>query len=158
MPKRRGHVNEERNGILRCLTTLVATLSLFIFAPPALSNLAPPTAQKLTAAALAFRTRVYAREPCLARIIDVEDPTWDPTVSFGGGHDINNSYGLGQGNPGTKTARFSYTVGRHRAGDPVGPGWATDRVQELAWMRNYAIGRYGSECGALEYRLAHGSY
>lgn len=88
----------------------------------------------------------------------MEDPSWDPTISYGGRHDINDSYGLGQGNPGTKTVRYTYTVGRHRAGDPVGPGWATDRGAELAWMRNYAIGRYGSECGAWEYRRAHGSY
>lgn len=132
-------------------------LTVFVLARPAWPA-APPTSHDLTPAAQAFRGRVYAKEPCLARIIDVEDPSWDPTISYGGGHNLNDSYGLGQGNPGTKTARYSYTVGRHRAGDQVGPGWSTDRVQELAWMRNYSIGRYGSECGAWDWRRTHGSY
>lgn len=105
-----------------------------------------------------LRQLVYRTHPCLAAIIDVEDPSWDPTISYGGGHNVNDSYGLGQANPGTKTARYSYTNSGHRAGELTGPNWRTSVWVQLRWASNYAIGRYGSECLALSYRRAHGSY
>lgn len=102
---------------------------------------------------------MYRREPCLAKIIDVEDPSWDPTVDYGGGHgNTTESYGLPQGNPGTKMARYAYTVGKHRPGDLTSSDWATNPLTQIAWMRNYAIGKYGSECGAWDYRRRNGSY
>jgi len=90
-----------------------------------------------------FRAYMERTHPCLARIIDVEDPSWDPTVDFGGGHgNTSESYGIGQANPGTKMA-------------PYGRDWATNPWTQLRWMVAYAR-RYGSECGALAYRRAHG--
>lgn len=147
-----------RRLVIRALAVIPAALTILVLVSPA-RPAAPPTSHHLTPAARAFRERVYAKEPCLARIIDVEDGDWDPTEDFGGGHgNTSESYGLPQGNPGSKMAFYSYTVGRHRPGDRTGPDWATSMVTQLAWMRNYAIGKFGSECGALSYRLAHGSY
>jgi len=84
------------------------------------------------------RAAINRAHPCLARIIDREDPSWDPTISWHGGHDVNNSYGLGQANPGTKMA-------------PYGRDWRTNPWTQVRWMRAYAVGRYGSECGALAF-------
>lgn len=158
LPVRRLPTHPTGRSLIRYFAITVAAITVAVLATSALADKAPPTSQHLTAQAAAFRVKVYAKEPCLAHIIDVEDPSWDPTISYHGGHNINDSYGLGQGDPGTKTARYTYTVGRHRAGDPVGPGWSTGLVPELAWMRNYSIGRYGSECDAWDFRRWHGSY
>ena len=106
-----------------------------------------------------LRELVYRTHPCLAQIIDWEHSGWDPTVDYGGGHgNTRESYGLPQGNPGSKMARYSYTNSGHKAGDPTGPDWATNPWTQLRWMINYSIGRYGSECLARDYRRAHGSY
>ncbi len=91
-----------------------------------------------------LRALVERVHPCLAGIIDVEDPSWDPTVDYGGGHgNVYESYGLGQANPGTKMASY-------------GADWRTNPWTQLRWMVAYADGRYGSECGALGFRRAHG--
>lgn len=79
----------------------------------------------------------------MAANVDVEDPQWDPTVSYGGGHNVNDSYGLGQANPGTKMAAY-------------GAAWRTSATVQMRWMAAYATGRYGSECSALAFRRAHG--
>ena len=73
----------------------------------------------------------------------MEDPTWDPTASWNGGHDPHDSYGLGQANPGSKMARF-------------GRDWRTNPWTQIRWMRAYAISRYGGECAAAAFRLQHG--
>lgn len=89
-----------------------------------------------------FRAYVERAHPCLARIIDVEGD-WDPTVDYGGGHgDVDESYGIGQANPGRKMA-------------PYGRDWRTSPWTQLRWMVDYAR-RYGSECDALAFRRANG--
>ena len=92
-----------------------------------------------------LRTLVYRSHPCLAHIIDHEDGRWDPTISFGGGHNPNDSYGLGQANPGTKMAAF-------------GPDWRTNPWTQLRWMRAYAVARYGSECAAWAFWQRNGEW
>lgn len=89
-----------------------------------------------------LRTLVYRTHPCLAQIIDREDPRWDPTVSYGGGHNIYDSYGLVQANPGTKMVS-------------AGADWRTNPWTQIRWGIGYANGRYGSECGALAFWRAH---
>lgn len=79
----------------------------------------------------------------MARIIDREDGRWDPTISFGGGHNTKDSYGLVQANPGTKMAS-------------AGADWRTNPWTQLRWGIGYANARYGSECGALTFWLGHG--
>lgn len=101
---------------------------------------------------------LHRTNPCLAQIVDVEDGTYQPTRSFGGYGDFNASYGLGQADPGTKMVGFSYTVGTEHAGQSPGPRWATDLWTQLRWMRNYVLGRYGSYCGARDFRMANGYY
>jgi hypothetical protein len=88
-----------------------------------------------------LRALVYRSHPCLARIIDREDRSWDPTVSFGGGHNVHDSYGLGQANPGTKMAAF-------------GRDWRTNPWTQLRWMESYAA-RYGGECAAWAFWRTH---
>lgn len=144
---------------IKLLAVIPAALAILVLARPAWPEPAPPTSYPLTPAAKQFRARVYAKEPCLAKIVDVEDGWWDATVDHGGGHgNTAQSYGIPQAYPGTKLQVYTYTVGRHRAGDPTGPDWRTNAVLQLAWMRNYAIGKFGSECAALASRLANGSY
>ncbi len=111
---------------------LVAAALSFVVASP----VAGASPQKL-------RAVVYRSHPCLARIIDKEDGSWDPTVNFGGGHgDTSISYGLGQANPGTKMARF-------------GRLWRTSPWVQLRWMVAYATTRYGGECAAWAWWQAH---
>lgn len=104
---------------------------------------APPTAHHLTRGQARLRDATYRTHPCLARIVDVEDPQWDPTISFGGRHDPGSSYGLPQANPGTKMV----TAGRD---------WLTNPWTQLRWAGDYARARYGSECAAWAYRSSHG--
>jgi hypothetical protein len=93
-----------------------------------------------------LRTLVYRTHPCLARIVDREDGSWDTTVNYGGGHgNTSISYGLGQANPGTKMA-------------PYGADWRTNPWTQLRWMRGYARARYGSECAAWAYWQAHSEW
>ena len=88
------------------------------------------------------RAAVYRTDPCLAHIVDHEDGTWDPTRSFGGGHNVNGSYGLGQANPGWKMA-------------PYGKDWRTNPFTQLRWAKAYANGRYGSTCAAWAFWQTH---
>lgn len=93
-----------------------------------------------------LRAVVYRSHPCLAHIVDVEDGRWDPTVNYGGGHgNVNESYGLGQANPGTKMAKY-------------GRDWRTNAWTQLRWMHAYAVSHYGSECGAWAWRRTHYSW
>lgn len=88
--------------------------------------------------------RTYAG-PCLASIFDREDPSWDPTISYGGGHNIYDPYGLGQANPGTKMA-------------PFGADWRTNPYTQIRWARSYALQRYGGECAAWAHWQANWSW
>lgn len=90
-----------------------------------------------------LRQLIYRTHPCLARIVDVEDHTWDPTISYGGGHNVNDSYGLWQANPGTKMKS-------------AGKDWRTNPWTQLRWAVSYANSRYGSECQAWQFRATHG--
>lgn len=92
-----------------------------------------------------LRAAVYQTDPYLARIIDREDGRWDPTISYGGGHNPYDSYGLCQANPGTKMAS-------------AGPDWRTNVWTQLRWCRAYAISRYGSEANAWAYWQAHSGW
>ncbi len=91
-----------------------------------------------------LRAQTYRTDPCLAWIVDREDPTWDPTIDFGGGHgNTGQSYGLVQANPGTKMAS-------------AGPDWRTNPVTQLRWAREYARARYGGTCAARWFWQSHG--
>jgi hypothetical protein len=91
-----------------------------------------------------LRADTYRTDPCLAWIVDREDPSWDPTIDFGGGHgNVYESYGLVQANPGTKMAS-------------AGADWRTNPRTQLAWGRSYARARYGSTCAAKAYWQGHG--
>ena len=92
-----------------------------------------------------MRAAITRAHPCLARIIDREDPSWDPTISWHGGHNVNDSYGLGQANPGTKMA-------------PFGKAWRTSPWVQLRWMVAYAVARYHSECGAWAFWQRNGEW
>lgn len=85
--------------------------------------------------------RQYAGR-CLARIIDREDPSWNPRQWNTSG---SGAYGLPQALPGYKMA----TAGRD---------WRTNPFTQIKWMRRYARGRYGSECAALQHSLSYGWY
>ena len=90
-------------------------------------------------------------------VVDVEGGRWQATESYGGSYgNTEESYGLPQADPGTKMAYWPYTVGHERAGTPTPGDWATNPWTQLAWARNYAIGRYGSVCAAWQYRDANG--
>lgn len=95
---------------------------------------------------------------CLARIVDREDSRWDPTISWGGGHKVTDSYGLGQADPGTKTAVYTYTFGIHHAGEATGAAWATSMTIQWSWSWNYAGGRYGSPCAAWDHWQANSGW
>lgn len=132
-------------SVLRYLASLAAFAAALVLVLPGRAQ-APPTSHHLTPAARAFREQTYRTHPCLAHIVDVEDGDWDPTVDYGGGHgNTSESYGLPQANPGTKMGG-------------AGADWASSRRTQLRWMKGYAVGRYGSECGAWAYRASHGSY
>lgn len=129
---------------MRFFAIIAALVSLLILVPVARSapSKAPPTSywRHMTPAARAFREATWRTHPCLAEIIDrFENGWWDPTLSYGGGHDSSRAYGLGQATPGTKMA-------------PYGSDWRTSRATQLRWMVAYAVSRYGSECGALAAR------
>lgn len=127
---------------MRWLALLTASLTVAVLARPAYPAPMPPPRAHLTTEATVFRAATWRTDPCLVPIIDHEDPSWDPTISYGGGHNVNDSYGLGQANPGTKMASF-------------GADWATSRSTQLRWARAYAVARYGSECAAWGYWQAH---
>lgn len=92
-----------------------------------------------------LRAYVYRTDPCLAHIIDHEDGRWDPTINYSGGHgDVNESYGLGQANPGTKMAAY-------------GRDWRTNPWTQLRWARAYAR-KFGGTCGAWSWWQGHGSW
>lgn len=84
---------------------------------------------------------------CLATIIEWETAgTWDPTISYGGGHgNTSVAYGLPQAYPGTKMAS-------------AGPDWRTNPKTQIRWMIRYATDRYGSPCGAYVNRRDKGTY
>lgn len=75
--------------------------------------------------------RAYAG-PCLAAIIDREDPSWSPTQWNTTG---SGAYGLPQALPDSKMAS-------------AGPHWATDPYTQIRWAHGYAVERYGSDCAA----------
>lgn len=97
-----------------------------------------------------LRAYVYRTDPYMAHIIDGEDPCWDPTVSFHGcvsmgrsdRHDVTQSYGLCQADPGTKM-------------ESAGHDWRTNPVTQLRWCDQYAVSRYGSEAAAWVFWQQH---
>ena len=128
----------EGNGDLRRLLT---PLLVFVFCPAAFA--APPGS---------VRSTLYRSEPCLAAIVNREDPDWQPTTYNGGSHwrpgtpfDTSRSYGLPQADPGSKMAS-------------AGADWRTNPVTQLRWMRGYVDGRYGSACAAWAFWQANGWY
>lgn len=78
---------------------------------------------------------------CLARIVSKENTRWITTLDYGGGHgNVYEAYGIPQSNPGTKMATH-------------GPDWRTNPITQIRWMEDYTIGRYGSPCQAMAFRL-----
>lgn len=94
---------------------------------------------------LSFREYVRRHHPCLYPIFDRETGgTWSPTIDYGFGHgNVFEAYGIPQANPGYKMAS-------------AGPDWRTNPYTQLRWAVGYAVGRYGSECGALAHHNANG--
>jgi hypothetical protein len=97
--------------------------------------LATPAQARLSPQRL--RALVYRTHPCIARIIDHEDGTWEPTR-----YGVGQSYGLPQANPGSKMAS-------------AGPDWRTNPWTQVRWAHGYAVGRYGSECAAWAFWQTH---
>lgn len=87
----------------------------------------------------AMSLRAYAGY-CLASIIDVEGG-WNPRAY----NSSSGAYGLPQALPGSKMAS-------------AGRDWRTNPFTQIRWMRQYTRARYGSECSALRFRMAHGWY
>ena len=86
-----------------------------------------------------IRGRVH---PCLAQIVDRENPSWDPTVYNRQG---SGAYGLPQALPGHKMAS-------------AGADWRTNPYTQLRWMLRYVNERYGGPCEALAFWRAHRWY
>ena len=85
-------------------------------------------------------------DPCLARIIDMENVVWDPTIGYGFRHgNVHEAYGLPQARPGTKMAS-------------AGADWQTNPITQIRWMTGYVNARYGGACAALEHRRTAGWY
>jgi len=128
-----------------------ALIALAVFASGMLAtqaeaNYAPPSQYSLTSAAAQFREQTYRDHPCLAKIIDLENGLWDPTLDYGMGHgNVYEAYGLPQATPGTKMSS-------------AGADWRTSRTTQLRWMINYARVKFGSECGAWYSRSVRGNY
>lgn len=120
------------------MTLTLATIISLTIPLPALAH--GPTGR--TPAGDKLRATVYRTDPCLARIIDRENPPWDPTLYNGftnwhpGDPPSSRSYGLPQAQPPEKMAS-------------AGPDWRTNPYTQLAWMRGYVKARYGSACAAL---------
>lgn len=95
---------------------------------------------------LGFREYVNLKHPCLARIIDRENPPWIVDLDYGFGRgNVSEAYGIPQANPGTKMRS-------------AGPDWRLNPWTQLRWMRGYVAGRYGGECQALAFHNARGEY
>ena len=73
--------------------------------------------------------------PCLAEIVDRENPGWEPTRYNRQG---SGAYGLPQALPGSKMAS-------------AGADWRTNPMTQLRWMRGYVDARYGGPCEALAF-------
>jgi hypothetical protein len=99
---------------------------------------------------VSVRTLVWRSDPCLAQIVDRENPPWEPTLYNGGsrwrgGPMLRRSYGLPQALPPSKMAS-------------AGRDWRTNPWTQLRWMRGYVNGRYGGSCKALAFWRTNGWY
>lgn len=124
-------------------TAALVTMVLAFAAGSANATTKWPTGQKL-------RALVYKTDPCLARIIDRENPPWDTRLYNGftrwtGGPMRNRSYGLPQAQPPEKMAKY-------------GRQWRTSPWTQLNFMRAYTKERYGGSCAALDFWLRHNWY
>ena len=95
-----------------------------------------------TANAASYRHLRNHVHPCLAEIIDRENPSWNPTVYNRQG---SGAYGLPQALPGSKMRS-------------AGADWRTNPWTQIRWMRSYVIERYGGYCEALAFWRAHRWY
>lgn len=119
----------ERNGAIACALALTALVLV--------------TRAGAAQDARALRSTVH---PCLAAIIDKENPPWDPTLDYGFGHgNVNEAYGLPQALPGTKMRS-------------AGPDWRTNPRTQIRWMIRYVNERYGGACAALAFHRRNGWY
>lgn len=95
---------------------------------------------------LGFRAYVNLRHPCLARIIDRENPPWIVDLDYGFGRgNVYEAYGIPQARPGTKMKS-------------AGKDWRLNPWTQLRWMIRYTHGRYGGECEALGHHNRNGWY
>ena len=115
---------------LRLIATITAAAA--ILAIPAAAHSASDHRSKL-------RKTVH---PCLAKIIDRENPGWDPRVWNRQG---SGAYGLPQALPASKMAS-------------AGRDWRTNPKTQIRWMIRYVNSRYGGACQALAYHNRHGWY
>lgn len=91
--------------------------------------------QRIAFSPTVVRAWVLRYHPCLDRIIQLENKSYDPTLSFGGGHgNTSIPYGIPQANPGTKMSS-------------AGADWATNPYTQLKWMIGY-VGGPSRECAA----------
>lgn len=116
---------------MRAIATIVAAFALAV---PAHATTSHTT----------MTLRAYAG-PCLAAIIDVEDPTWDSGRWNAHG---SGAFGLGQAKPYTKMPKAAW---------PKRYGGREDPFAQIRWMRVY-VGRWGGCWGALAHERAHGWY
>lgn len=117
---------------MRTIATIVAASMLAV---PAYAATASPSRQAL---------RAFAG-PCLAGVIDIEDPSWDPGRWNTSG---SGAFGLGQARPYTKMPRAAWPRSRGGQENP----WV-----QIRWMRGY-VARWGGACGALAQDRAHHWY
>lgn len=80
--------------------------------------------------------------PCLAKLIDRENPDWNPTAYNRQG---SGAYGLPQALPGSKMAS-------------EGDDWRTNPVTQIRWMLKYVNARYGGACNALQHSYSYNWY
>jgi hypothetical protein len=85
--------------------------------------------------------RLYV-DSCLRRLIDRENPSWDPQRYNAQG---SGAYGLPQALPGSKMAS-------------AGADWRTNPQTQIRWMVGYVNERYGGSCAALAHSYAYGWY
>lgn len=77
---------------------------------------------------------------CLSELV-ARESRWDVHAT----NPLTGAYGLPQALPGSKMAAF-------------GADWRDNPAVQLAWMRSYVAGRYGSSCAALSFQTANGWY
>ena len=110
-------------------TFLAAAAAFLILVPPASGH-------------SLLRSELYRTDPCLAQIIDRENPSWNPRQYNLQG---SGAYGLPQALPGWKM-------------QSAGADWRTNPYTQLRWAAQYCRQRYGGSCAAWAFWQRHHYY